>query len=279
MSSKISWSLIIASMLIIGAGCGRSVPTPIDAVSNAKQIIDRASSTLNSLPGKDHPFEWKAIRMGVSRGEELRVADGWAERLIVYRFDPNVFSFKLVQSDSQKTIRAWRDEVEQALFVINGVYFHNDGSPVGSLRIDGRELSKSHFDADKSGIFELDGAPSIVDTSKNERAISASQTSAQSYPFLVKEGIASVAEDSHQLARRSFIGMDQDGYTYLGVFPDGEISLFDLSRRLQGLPIKWHHVLNLDGGPSTSFVSKFEGSEEVEDGFSTIPNVITVEIK
>lgn len=258
--------------LLIGAGCSSSVIPQ-------QRAVDIISSAKKTVQGENRPFEWKSLQNGIDRGESVTMRDGWKERLVVFRFDPNFVNFRLVNLDQLKTIRAWRDELPSALFIMNGVYFHTDGTPVGSLRIDGKEWSKTEFDADRSGVFEFDSVPSIIDTEKDSKLVRASKTSAQSYPFLIKDGIASVSVDSHLLARRSFIGIDQDEKVYLGVFPDGEISLFEFSKLLKELPIQWKDVLNLDGGPSTSYFSRISGSDEIEDGYSAVPNVIAVEGK
>lgn len=279
MSRHISVILAASSLLLLGSGCGKIASAPVDALSNATNIVKQASSTLDAISEKDRPFAWKDVSMGIKRGEQTMYRDGWKERTIIYRFDPLHYSFNLVSSEKKKTIRAWRDDLPEALLVMNGVYFHDDGTPVGSLRINGKELSKTKFDADKSGIFEFDGSPSIIDTASTASLIQSFSVSAQSYPFLIKNGDSSVATDSQMLARRSFIGIDNDGFMYLGAFPDGEISLFEMSKQLKALPIQWKHVLNLDGGPSTSFLSRIKGSEEIEDGYSAIPNVITVQAK
>jgi hypothetical protein len=268
--------IVIISTLLIGAGCvdirsfiSRSVP-----ITNVQN--DVSTSTEPTIK-QENPFAWKFLQKGIERGEQSTIRDGWSKRLIVYRFDPSIVSFRLVNAEKNKSIRAWRDDIPQALFIINGVYFNEDATPTGSLRINGVEYSKSKFDADKSGIFEFDGVPSIVETTNTPELMTAASSSAQSYPFLITSGVSSIEKDSEQLARRSFIGTDKNGFVYLGVYPDSEISLFELSRSLIALPIEWNHVLNLDGGTSTSFFSRISGSLEIEDGFSAIPNVIVAE--
>lgn len=265
--------VVFAAMLILaGAGCSAFGPSPERAseiISNAKKVVE----------GEDRAFEWKTVRHGVDRGESVKMEDGWKKRLVIYRFDPAIANFGLVRAETAKTIRAWRDEIPDADFMINGVYFQEDGSPAGSLRIGGKEYSKTFFDSGKSGIFEFDGAPSLVDSSEDPEIIHAHLTSAQTYPFLIKKGETAVASDSGMLARRSFIGSDTSGKIYLGAYPDAEISLYALGSELKSLPVEWDAVLNLDGGPSTSYVSMLEGGSEVEDGYSAIPNIIVVRIK
>lgn len=265
--------LLAMISLICGIGCAK-VDSPVSrSPFNSKLKGDEVSASL------DLDFSWSELQEGVARGEQSKLKDGWRHRVIVYRFDPAVASFHLENAQEGKTIRAWRDDLPRASFIINGVYFNEDATPTGSLRIDGIEQSSSTFDEDKSGVFEFDGDPSILDTSGNPALVTSASVSAQSYPFLIKNGTASVAKDSGQLARRSFIGTDMDGLVYLGAYTDGEISLYDLSRLLETLPVDWKYVLNLDGGTSTTFYSGLLPLPEIEDGYSAVPNVIWVEMK
>jgi uncharacterized protein YigE (DUF2233 family) len=263
---------LLSLTILMGGGCFQSSePLPqeraVNIISEAKKTVKEQEAT---------PFTWKHVAYGIDRAEQISMQDGWQARIVVYRFDPKQVEFRLLNSSSTKTIRAWRDEVPDALFMMNGVYFKTDTTPAGSLRINGKEYGKTKFDADKSGLIVFDHGPSIMDTTNHADLISSASSSAQSYPFLVKDGAASVSEDSHQLGRRSFIGTDTDGDVYLGAYPDGEISLYEFSKLVAELPIKWKYALNLDGGPSTSYISKIKGAEEIEDGYVAVPNVIVV---
>lgn len=266
---------MMALTLIVGGGCFQPSAGMIPQ-QRAVNIISEAKKTVSEQQ-QDRAFAWRSLQSGIARGEQITYQDGWKTRLVIYRFDPKLFRFRLVNSKQAKTIRAWRDELSNASFIINGVYFHDDDTPVGSLRIDGKELSKTEFDGNESGMFEFDGDPSVVKTVKDSPFIHQFSSSAQSYPFLVKDGVAAVLKDSNMSARRSFIGMDQKGFMYLGAFPDGDISLYELSQVLSKLPVEWKNVLNLDGGSSTSYFSRISESEEIEDGYAAIPNVIVVE--
>jgi exopolysaccharide biosynthesis protein len=266
--------ILLGTSLFLGAGC-TSLNSSFPVYPEERDAS--VTSTAEPSAKQEKVFTWTSLQEGIARGEQTMVQDGWNIRLIVYRFDPKIVSFHLANADQAKSIRAWRDDLSNALFIINGVYFMEDGTPSGSLRIDGVDISSSAYDADKSGMFEFDGSPSIIDTALTPNLIGSATTSAQSYPFLIKDGDPFIKTDSGQTARRSFIGTDDDGFVYLGAYPDGDISLFELSKLLAKLPIEWKHVLNLDGGPSTSFFSRISSAPEIEDGYSAIPNVIFVE--
>lgn len=266
---------IIACLTVIiffGAGCVRREPATSTPIGSALP-----SSFVS--PENAPSMEWKTIGDGVDRGEQKILQGDWTARLILYRFDQSKYRFSIRNSETAKTVASWKAELADALCVINGVYFHEDNSPSGLLRIDGTDRSSRRFDADKSGLILFGDDLDIQDTAKQEFLIDSSQNSAQSYPFLINNGFSSVTEDSEKLGRRSFIGTDEDGRAYIGVFTDGEISLFKISRLLFSLPITWKNVLNLDGGASTSLACRVSDLQEVEPGYSKVPNVIVVEKK
>lgn len=264
--------LFFIAMAIFGAGCARQP-------DETGPVIGSAVPYQNTLEKASEIFAWKRVAEGVDRAKIAVPQGEWRPTLIVYRFDPSQYRFDFAHNQTAQSIRAWRDELADAKFIMNGVYFHEDGTPSGALRINGTSVSSRSFDADKSGLIVFDGIPKIIDTAGQPHVLSSTSSSAQSYPFLIKDGAPAVKEDSELLARRSFIGMDWDGLVYLGVYGDGEISLYDFGELLKTLPITWTHVLNLDGGPSTSFVSTFPDAEEIEDGYSAVPNVIVVRKK
>ncbi len=261
----------IAMTMVFGIGCVRQSDETEPVIGSAlplpyQDAFEKASEV----------FAWKRVAEGVDRAKVAIPQGEWRPTLVVYRFDPSQYRFDFANNQISQSIRAWRDSLPNAKFIMNGVYFHEDGTPSGALRINGTSVSSRSFDADKSGLIVFDGIPKIIDTADQPHVLSSTSSSAQSYPFLIKDGAPAIKEDSELLARRSFIGMDWDGLVYLGVYGDGEISLHDFAELLKTLPIAWTHVLNLDGGTSTSFVSKFSDAEEIEDGYASIPNVITV---
>src|SRR5512133_3449689 len=230
---RLSLFAIIRASLLVGAGCV-NVNSFAPRSESISDIQNSTSTSEGSPMRQDGAFAWKILQKGIERGEQSTMSDGWSKRLVMYRFDPSVVTFRLVNAERAKSIRAWRDDFPQALYIMNGVYFNEDATPTGSLRIDGIEYSTSKFDADKSGVFEFDGAPSILDTTNAPILIDAASSSAQSYPFLIKTGALSIETDSGQLARRSFIGTDADGFVSLGAYPDAEISLYYLGEALKG---------------------------------------------
>lgn len=263
--------LFVIAMTMFGAGCMRPSDETVPVIGSALPLPYQ-----DALEKVSEVFAWKRVAEGVDRAKIAVPQGEWRPTLVVYRFDPSQYRFNFAHNQTTQSIRAWRDELTDAKFILNGVYFHEDGTPSGALRINGTDISSRAFDADKSGLIIFDGVPKIIDTADRPHVLSSTSSSAQSYPFLIKDGAPAVKENSELLARRSFIGIDWDGLVYLGVYGDGEISLYDFGELLKTLPIAWTHVLNLDGGPSTSFVSKFSDAEEIEDGYSAIPNVIVV---
>ena len=267
-ASKIA-SIIIALglMTTIASGCGTMSSEGINGVAG---LLDQTSEVQ-----EPEVFAWKDVAPGIERASVAIPQDEWQAHLILYRFDPEKNEFKFLNdSENPKHLSEWSKEIP-ADFLINGFYFHEDFSPSGRLNIDGEDQGSRSFDPSLTGTIVINDGPEIIDTIK-ESIPTSSRSIAQSYPFLVKDGKNDIEEDSQKVARRSFIGTDEEANIILGVLIGGEISLYEMAEELIKLPIKWKRVLNLDGGTSTGFSSKIAGEEEIADSYGPVPSIIYV---
>ncbi|MFA5129876.1 MAG: phosphodiester glycosidase family protein [Patescibacteria group bacterium] len=273
---RIATPLLIVTVLFMGWGCVRGGATQPVVSSRSSLLAPRSSSTTTAEAAI--PFTWSSIGDGAERGEKTIPNGEYTAHLIAYRFDPKKYDFHFAQTDQPKLVSAWMQENSTASFIINGVYFQEDHSPAGMLRIDNTNVGSRSFDAKKSGliIFGSDGNR-IMDTSVNNVKDPKASNEAQSYPFLIKNGSPAIQDDSGLVARRSFIGIDIDGKIIFGAYVGGEISLSSLSQLLATLPVTWTNAINLDGGASTGFSANISGYQELEDSYVDIPNVIEVE--
>lgn len=221
---------------------------------------------------------WQRRGDGLERFDKTFATPVPSTRLIIYRLDPTRYKFRFAHAGAPRLLKEWRRN-ESATLVVNGVYFHEDYTPSGSLIVNGESVGTRSFDADKSGLLVFDQGVELVDTKNNSRATSTLQNAAQTYPFLIKNGKEAVQQESNLSARRTFIGRDTQGNIYLGIVPESAITLYQLSRLLQTIGITWDSVLNLDGGPSTGLSVKFDQGEETFESFTGVPNVIVVEPK
>ena len=241
------FSLIFAgfAMVLFGVGCDGNEPLPLGLSQSAAQDESPAMQARTWIPLADG--------MAVAT-----FADSDNMRfLTIFRISPETFTFSLrYDAASPRTVAAWADVEPKAMLAANLGYFLEDYSPAGLLVLDGEPLADRSFDAEKSGIAVLAPEFSVLDTANEPRQETATHA-VQSYPLLVRSGIAAVTDDSGKSSRRTFIGEDRDGNMYVGSVTTGLMTLAQLSTALvENTDIQWNHVLNLDGGPSTGIIAR-----------------------
>lgn len=197
------------------------------------------------------------------------------EHLLLYKIDPTQYDFSIEHTSSARSIADWQLSLGIPTLVVNGAYFHEDYSPSGMLIVNGERVGSRAFDLDKSALLELSPLPQIIDT-QTEVLPAQTEHALQSYPLLVQNGMNAIQSDSGLVARRSFFGFDADGFAYIGILPDAELSLFELGHVLESMNIKWKKVLNLDGGPSSGLAV---ANGDIENSIFPVPNVIVVKEK
>lgn len=250
----------LCGLLLVGAGCPSmpdisppvEVPVPISV-----------STTLN----------WKTQGPGFDRAETVFSSTTGAT-LVLYRLSPEQHDAELLHTLPPKHLSVWGAEATTGTtLLVNGVYFHEDYLPSGFVRRQGERIGTRLFDQDKSGAIVFHPLR-LVDTKTVPLKLDVQKDVAQSYPFLMRNGVSAVAEESGKMARRTFLGTDREGMTYVGVVPYAPITLYQLGRFLEDLPISWAHVLNLDGGPSTGLWMRSGRESELLDSYVPVPNIL-----
>lgn len=214
--------------------------------------------------------DWVSLGRGAAR-REYWFQNSTQGRIILYRFDQLDFKVRLVQRVPGLSVREWLPSDARDTAVVNGVYFDERDLPVGYTMIDGNRIGKGAVSGKTTTIVSL--TPKLSFGGMR----SLLQDGFETYPILVKAAKAAVATDSKLYARRTFLGTDADGMIYIGVIPDSSVSLYELSKTLEGLDINWATAANLDGGPSTGIAARFGDYEEHFDSLTLIPNVLMVE--
>lgn len=222
--------------------------------------------------------KWEGINTHV-RHMEYFFAKNENAIIILYEFDPAFFSFHFEISDTPKTIAQWGETFPNASLVINGVYFHEDYLPSGFLRAQNKRIGDRTFDPDRSGLLVLSPRVAIQDVNAKELKNIAFSDAAQSYPYLMKDGLVAVNEKTENVDRRTFFGTSREGKIYIGIVPHTAVSLYELSQILPKLPVVWDAVLNLDGGSSSGLIANIESFHETLPNYTAIPNVIVIEKK
>lgn len=220
--------------------------------------------------------KWEDVGAGLQRIEFVSEDD---VNVLVYAFDPALVTLRLETGEESHRVKTWASELKKGAIFINGFYFLEDGSPAGAVISRGVSLSELNFDWDKSGVIQLAPSFKLIDTARDRFSPSVALEAGQSYPFLLKQGVGAILEDTGLTARRTFIGTDEFGTAYVGVVWRDDVTLFQLMNVLQEMDIAWQDVINLDGGPSTGLVVETEGFSEILDSAAPVPNVIVIQPK
>lgn len=250
--------ILLCSLFAFGFGCAPASP---DVAVSQKPA--------------EHIQTWVTVAPGIQQFS-VSLTTPQTGHLVLFAFDPKQFDFRFAYSTSSQTVAEWHRHFPEAVAVFNGSYFHEDQTPSGNLISGGKDLSPRSFDLDKSAVIELAPQFRIVDTLNQPFDATASQEAAQSFPVLVRRGQMAVAEDSGKVARRTFVGVRNDGWAVLGVLADGELSLFQLAQKLSQTDVQMQMALNLDGGPSTGYSFTAGNTEQVANSFTQVPISIIV---
>ena len=220
-----------------------------------------------------YPPKWQPSEQGF---ESILITNEGSTSTIgtMYAFDPTIFRFAIEVASTSKSVAEWMNTSSSLIAVMNGAYFREDGSPAGLLIHEGLPQNARRFDADKSAVIRLDPEPAIIDTN-TEYSIEGTLEAAQSYPPLIYDGHFVITEDTGKMARRSFVGIRDDGFLVLGVIAKQELSLYELSQLLNREEYRLNSALNMDGGSSTGLFTR-DQNLPLFNSVLPIPNVISV---
>jgi hypothetical protein len=248
----------ILALVILGAGCRSTFDVP-----STHEIVA-------PLPTP----EWQDVGDGVMRLEVEFGKLAVKGSLRMYRFPKEGWSWGFAQSTSAASVRDWSDRIPDATVIINGVYFHDDNLPSGTFVSHGERVGSRAFDADKSALIVLAPTPRIVDLTTEPSALDHATEAAQTFPYLIKDGVSAITEDSGKLAERTFVGTDKEGRWYVGVALNESLSLYELMQLVAAQPVVWDDVTNLDGGPSTGIFIDLPNENRSRNSLAPVSNVI-----
>jgi len=200
--------------------------------------------------------------------------------LFAVKIDPVFFHAKIDQRADAQFVSTW---VEPESVVINGGYFEEDFTPSGGLVVEGEKIGSHEFNPEKTGLFVVRGGETaLYNFGRVPRGVYEEvEFSLQSFPVLIDQGQSFIAKNTGPRARRSAIGIDYDGFTYLVVADRSHFTLFEFMQQIGALGIAFESVLNLDGGPSTGVIVQNKKQENILqiDSRSGVPNIIVFEKK
>jgi phosphodiester glycosidase len=227
---------------------------------------------------------WRQLQKGVaSRTVAMeRSQPAYTVDLKLLRFDGQVIAPRVLSASDLKLPSASAKifaEKTGAIAAINANYFDAKGRPLAYLKILGKEIN--HAVSKHSlytGIFAIGESGPLVIHRDDFQPAQASE-GLQSGPLLLHHGAtAALTGDTARYARRSVIGIDEQGRIIIGVTDAvvGGLSFAELQELF--INPRWQigttDLLNLDGGGSAQLYIKSGGFEEWLPGTSEVPVAI-----
>jgi len=184
-----------------------------------------------------------------------------------------------------------------ALLVANAGFFTDTWKPTGLLRHSGRSLSPliTKGGAAGSGVFLItDNIPRLVEREQITRQeVQKASFAIQAGPRIIEpNGQPGIRSDDGKRTNRTFIGISEKGLLVVASFiahPNGGrgLSLFQLqdllTKRLrketETAKYALKAALNLDGGPSSSFILRGKAHTVEASGSNKVLSIIALEIK
>jgi len=256
------------------------LPTPAAPPSSTLQPTPTLFATPSPVPSftPTHPHDsgWELLQSGLERRTiRLVAADGrLTEQFTILRIDPTLFTFRMGYSPGQpKPLATWQAE-SGALIAMNGGFFTEQFLATGLIVVDGQASGSSYVGF--GGMVTM-GAGGLDVRSLVERPYDASETfdyALQAFPMLVLNGEAAYQTADFDAARRTVIGVDENGRVLLIFASWGGLTLAELSSYLAAADLGLVNALNLDGGTSTGLILA-EPPENIP-AFVAVPSVILV---
>lgn len=197
------------------------------------------------------------------------------ESLYLLRLEPDQFRFEIAyQPGAPKGLLEWQAETG-ALIVVNGGFFTEENIATGLTIIDGQASGTSYVD--------FGGMLAIAEAGPEIRWLVARpytpdeslQYALQSFPMLVKPGgVLGYPDEDGSPARRTVIGMDENGRFLIILSRRSNFTLHQLSAWLTASDLELDVALNLDGGTSSGLILAQPRQELLP--FVLLPAVITI---
>ncbi len=231
------------------------------------------------------PPAWRVLAPGISQAFLIANEPGTTLSYPVYvlRFDPARVAFRIYYDrDEPHTIAEWL-ALTEADVVVNGGFFTGDRRPVGRLVIDGELFGAPLDPTHRIGV---PGLFAVIDHTVQIYALGRSfytprgmrfDQAVESYPLLVLPGRQpAYPPDEGRRARRTVIGLDEQGHVLLILIDSAIFSLYELAQWLASCNLNLDTALNLDGGRSSGLGVALPGEERIYEAYVPLPIVIAI---
>ncbi len=230
-------------------------PLPVTFVATPAPAVTDTPSALatTSLP----PTGWRDVWPGIQFRRAGVTVEDWVDWLVLLRVDPSRADFRVRYApDAPQQVRDWHRRAGAetgAAAVVNAGFFNQNNRITGLLISDGQVHGQTYRGF--GGMFFVrDGQPALRWLVEYPYQPDPRITQAiQSFPMLARAGqVIDGIPASEQRSRRSFVGIDRDGWVVFGVTTMPVWRLTGLADYLlHRSDLALESVLNLDGGASS----------------------------
>ncbi len=295
--------LRMAALWLTAALCACAPATPAVSVAQPAPRTLPASSTATRTPSPiptptrtptptatftptptSTPPAWRALAPGIEQADIAAPVPGTDTYTSVYalRITPALVDFRVrYDGENPGSIADWQVATGSQI-VLNGSFFSGDGRPVGRIVTDGRLIGAPLSYEDKigvPGIFAvLDDTAAIYALGRSSytpRGMRFDQA-LESYPVLLLPGRQpAYPEETGIRARRTVIGIDEQGYVIVVLIDEPIFSLHELAQWLAVSNLNLDTALNLDGGRSSGLMVALPPVRLFE-AYVLLPIVLTI---
>ena len=205
--------------------------------------------TLSETDVRPNPDGWQQIAPGLE-WRAYPYESGTSTEITVVRIDPAFYTFRVHHTpEVVLSRREWEDSLPGAAVFINASFYDENNMPLGLLVMDGAATGISY--QDRGGTFFVEnGVPGLRSNVNEPLRDTPVEQAVQAFPMLVINGQQAYT-DATPSARRSAVGIDQQGHVLLMFTSRGGTTLNGLSAFLAQSDMALVNAMNLDGGGST----------------------------
>jgi uncharacterized protein YigE (DUF2233 family) len=209
--------------------------------------------TLTPTPADSAPQvgAWETISPGLERRVDVPEGNGLGQ-IVTLRIDPTLYSFRAHYRPGEPlNLIEWRDELSEAVALINANFFTPENTVLGLLVTDGQVYGTPY--TNRGGMFAVqNGVPRIRSNVAEPYVGEALEQAVQAFPMLIEDGVPVYTDTTGDRAtRRTVIAMDGEGRVLLIVTPLLGLPMANLAAFLAQTDYGIVNALNLDGGGST----------------------------
>jgi uncharacterized protein YigE (DUF2233 family) len=267
----------------------RSLPAPSTATRTPAATLTPTrtptpTATFTPTPTPTPPA-WRALVPGIEQADVAALVPGTDTYTSVYtlRINPALVDFKVrYDGTNPGSIADWQAATGSQI-VMNGSFFSGDGRPVGRVVTDGRLIGSPLSYEEKIGV---PGVFAVLDDTAAIYALGRSSytprgmrfdQALESYPVLLLPGRQpAYPEETGLRARRTVIGLDEQGYVIVVLIDEPLFSLHELAQWLAVSNLNLDTALNLDGGRSSGLMVALPPVRLFE-AYVLLPIVLTID--